>query len=422
MLASPVILTVLTAISILLLAPCCVLFVQCLFSLWRTPPVQDSVGEELTIAVIIPAHNESEMIVKTLQSVRAQLRQEDRLLVVADNCTDETAALARQEGAVVIERQDFANVGKGFALQRGIEELSDHPPDVLVLIDADCQLEPMCLEALAGEAGRRSRPIQGCYLMLPPPNARTSDYISALAVLIKNRVRPRGMRNLRLPCLITGSGFAIPWSLLSKIQIASGNIVEDMQIAIDLALANAAPIYCDSAVLRSLLPTQRNVVRAQRTRWEHGHLATLRDQVPRLLVSFLRSGRLSLLAMALDISVPPLALLTVSVMAMLVACGGWAIVANAWLPLLVTATSFFLIASSVSIGWYVVGRTIVPAAKLMYTPLYIITKLPIYFQFLWKPQTTWVKTSREGTRIDPIEENHPRAHTGQPAPNRRISQ
>jgi cellulose synthase/poly-beta-1,6-N-acetylglucosamine synthase-like glycosyltransferase len=68
------------------------------------------------VAVLIPAHNESAGIEATLRCLQAQLRAGDRVLVVADNCDDDTAAVARDAGAEVIERIDAIHRGKGFAL------------------------------------------------------------------------------------------------------------------------------------------------------------------------------------------------------------------------------------------------------------------------------------------------------------------
>src|SRR5271155_3397908 len=68
------------------------------------------------IAVLVPAHNESRGLLGTLDDIRAQLHSDDRLLVVADNCTDDTAAVAKLAGAEVAERNDPAKIGKGYAL------------------------------------------------------------------------------------------------------------------------------------------------------------------------------------------------------------------------------------------------------------------------------------------------------------------
>jgi len=72
------------------------------------------------IAVVIPAHNESTGVIPTLADVSNQLLAGDRLLLIADNCNDDTAAVASAAGAEVTERNNYNKVGKGYALEWGI--------------------------------------------------------------------------------------------------------------------------------------------------------------------------------------------------------------------------------------------------------------------------------------------------------------
>jgi glycosyltransferase involved in cell wall biosynthesis len=74
------------------------------------------------------------MIAGSLRSILPQLAEADRLLVVADNCSDDTAAIATAEGAETIERSDLAHRGKGYALDFGIRHLELDAPDVVIVI------------------------------------------------------------------------------------------------------------------------------------------------------------------------------------------------------------------------------------------------------------------------------------------------
>ncbi len=263
------------------------------------------------VGVLVPAHDEEAVIRSTLESIRCQLAEGDRLLVIADNCTDSTARIAADCGAEVIERSDALRRGKGYALQSGLDRFADDRPAVVVVIDADCQLMPGCLSMLARQVAATSRPAQACYLMTPPPVPRAVDVISSLAILVKNRVRPLGMSRMGLPCLITGSGSAFPWQALQVRSFSGGNIVEDMQFAVDLALAGFAPRYCDEAVVLAGLPDRHSAFLSQRRRWEHGHLQTLFSAGSSTLGGVSANGRrIDLVAMAADLSVPPLSLLT----------------------------------------------------------------------------------------------------------------
>src|SRR4051812_30963422 len=95
-----------------------------------------------SIAVLVPAHDEHDTISSSITALLGQLHRGDRLLVVADNCSDDTAALARQAGAEVIERHDLVRRGKGFALDFGVEHLARDPREIVVIVDADVKPAP----------------------------------------------------------------------------------------------------------------------------------------------------------------------------------------------------------------------------------------------------------------------------------------
>jgi len=276
-------------------------------------------------AVLIPAHNEESGIGKTVTALLPQLQPGDHLVVVADNCSDQTAEAARTCGATVIERHDVARRGKGFALDFGVRFLEKTPPEVVVLVDADCLLTAGSLDVLAREAHARGSPIQAVYLLDQPPGAGIKDQLSSFAFQFKNLVRPLGLDRLGLPCLLTGTGIALPWPLLQGANLASGNIVEDMQLGIDLAVKGHPPRLCAQALVHGELPAGRRAAVTQRTRWEHGHLRTLLRQVPRLVGAAIRQRRLGLAGLALELSVPPLSMLGLLWAAAFVGslCLGW---------------------------------------------------------------------------------------------------
>src|SRR5271165_3852987 len=192
------------------------------------------------IAVLIPAHNEETEIQQTLASVIPQLTPGDRVMVIADNCTDQTAERARVSGAEVVERFDTERRGKGYALDFGIKALNSSPsprtsgggrgegllPDVVIFIDADCRVEAYALDELAATAVESNRPAQAVYLFQTPARPSPTDCLSAFAVCVKNWVRPLGLHRVGLPCLLMGSGMAFPWAVLRDASLASGNIVE----------------------------------------------------------------------------------------------------------------------------------------------------------------------------------------------------
>jgi len=286
-----------------------------------------------TVAVLVPAHNEQEVIESTLRTLLPQMQAGDRLLVVADNCTDDTAQVARVAGAEVVERSHASDRGKGFALDFGVRYLSHNPPDVLVIVDADCQVEPCTVQRLVDVAMEQGRPVQALYLMFLPSAASLKQRVAAWAWRVKNWARPLGWHRLGWPCQLMGTGMAFPWPIAQGMDLANGHLVEDMKLGADLALAGTPPLFCPSARVTSEFPAAIAAQQSQRKRWEHGHLSVLLSLGPKLLWRGLRLGNVEVVAMALDLLVPPLALLAVvlsglwvaSLMLVLVAGAAWSV-------------------------------------------------------------------------------------------------
>ncbi|MBF2027629.1 MAG: glycosyltransferase [Oscillatoriales cyanobacterium C42_A2020_001] len=388
--------SVLIAIAVLLLLPISVLFIECVAALF--PNHSRSTATDTLrprIYVLIPAHNEEAGIGATVAPLLEQLTTGDRLIVVADNCSDNTATVARELGATVIERHDPEHRGKGYALDFGVRFIANHPPDVVVIVDADCRVMPGSIERLAQLAITCNRPVQSTYLFEQSANPSPKTAVSTLAIIVKNWVRLAGLNNLGMPCLLTGTGMAMPWEIIRRAPLASGNIVEDMNLGMDLAISGYSPLFCPEARVTSVLPQKEQAAKSQRTRWEHGHLQTIKTQVPRLLKASLRTLRLDLLVLALDLLIPPLSLL---VMLWLVATA--ISLLSLWLgashiPAILLGIAGLLLVSAILLAWAKFARSYLPIKALLAIPLYILWKVPVYFAFLLKPQKAWVRTERD---------------------------
>ena len=162
------------AIALLLMVPSSVLALECLAAFAgrrRLPRNQEQAaktGSTPSLAILMPAHNEASVIQQTLETLKPQLADHQRLIVIADNCTDDTAEIARAVGADVIERSDTERRGKGYALDYGLQHLASDPPDIVIFIDADCDVQPGAIPALAQAAAANQRPAQAIYLMETP--------------------------------------------------------------------------------------------------------------------------------------------------------------------------------------------------------------------------------------------------------------
>ena len=217
--------------------------------------------------------------------------------------------------------------------------------------------------------------------------------ISTFAFLVKNFIRQRGLARLGAPALLTGTGTAFPWTLFVRAPLASGDIVEDLALTLDLAEAGAPPSFLPAARVWSGAE-DTSATLSQRGRWEGGFLATARRRaIPAILrgITKLRPG---VLWLGMHLLVPPLALLImldlgVSVVLVALAFGG-----ADWMPLAALGFLLGTTAAGLAAVWWRQGRAFLSATSLARAPAYMIWKLPIYLQALKGTRRDWVRTPR----------------------------
>ena len=391
--------SVLAVLTFICLIPVVIFAVECISGSWsrgKRPATELQIRPP--VAVLIPAHNEALGIAATLNSIRSQIRRGDRIVVVADNCDDETAEIARCEGAEVVERRDALKRGKGYALAAGIDYLRQAPPAIVVFVDADCQIAQGTLDALAANVLTFARPAQALNLQIAPPQAGFGLAIAEFAFRIKNHVRPLGLARLGLPCLMTGTGMALPWPLLERVDLATGHQVEDMKFGLDLACSGHAPRFCEEAMVTSFFPHSAEATETQRERWEGGHLAMMGYA----LRAFASPGVLRdirYLCLLLDVLVPPLTLLGTAVVSMVFVSVVGALLGIGMLPLAIASATFPLFLFAVAASWVAFGTTVLPPASLLQVPRYVMSKVAKYPKMLLSGSDAgWVRTDRSGPR------------------------
>jgi cellulose synthase/poly-beta-1,6-N-acetylglucosamine synthase-like glycosyltransferase len=347
-------------------------------------------------AILIPAHNEEAGIAATLAHLKPELQEGDRIIVIADNCSDLTAEVGRAHNVEAIERFDPDRRGKGFALDFGLNHLASKPPEVVVLIDADTRVAPSSLDALVRAAGSLQSPVQGVFTDSPRARGPREQW-SAFALTFKNLIRPLGLYRMGMPCLLTGSGMAFPWTLIQKSKLGTSNIVEDMQLGIDLALAGHAPRFCPQARFESDDAPSQTATTKRRTRWEHGHVRTLLTQAPRLFLAGLFQLRPRLIALAIELAIPPLSLLMVAQILLLTVCAIWWLTGGSVIPAAILSVGGIVAATTVLLAWWKFGRRLISPKILFLLPVYVLWKIPIYLKLILAPERRWVRTERKPT-------------------------
>lgn len=384
-------------IETLVFVPVAVLFIEVSFAITRRERVVRTLETypRGRLAVLIPAHNEAAIIAATLAAIRPQLFADDRVLVVADNCSDDTALVAATGGAEVASRTDVLRRGKGFALDFGVKRLAKDPPDTVIIIDADCQPQLHCIDRLARACTQVKRPIQARYLMHAQPLAGPKMKIAEFAWLVKNRVRPMGLGRFHFPAHLTGSGMAFPWPQIRDADLASGHIVEDLKLGIDLACAGTAVLYCDAASIDSYFPFTAEDSSTQRTRWEHGHLHVILTEAPRMIGMAIRKRDFGLFVLALDLCVPPLVLLIFVVLFECVLTAVVFVSSRHTVPLEIASLTLGVLLVTILSAWLRFGRTILSITDLAAGFGYALMKIPVYGKFLIARQVTWIRAKRD---------------------------
>jgi cellulose synthase/poly-beta-1,6-N-acetylglucosamine synthase-like glycosyltransferase len=381
-----------------LLLPGAILLVEALAALLPEPRAagDDDARPPPRTVILVPAHDEEGQIEGTVAALLADLPPRVSILVIADNCNDQTAALATRAGALAIERRDPSRVGKGHAISFALQHLDADPPEVVILVDADCRVSRGGLSILARRAARLGRPVQAEYLIAAPRDASPLVVVGALAILVRNRVRPRGLRWLGLPCHLTGSGMAFPWLVLRHAPETGSNLVEDLVMGIELALRGQPAESCPGVQISSDLPQGSAAGLRQRRRWEHGQLDTLVKYVPRLIAAGVARRRPALVGLGLDLLVPPLALLVILQGTMLALALGAALVhATSFVPATLAAAGIAAVGSAVAVSWVAFGRQTLPLRQVVFAPVYLLWKVPLYLALLVKgKQKRWERTAR----------------------------
>jgi 1,2-diacylglycerol 3-beta-glucosyltransferase len=222
-------------------------------------------------AVVIPAHNEEAGIAATLQSCRDLDYPPDRfrVVVIADNCTDDTATIGRRHGAEVLERHDSVLRGKGHALAWALPQVLGGQPDAILLLDADCTLDRDALQAFAARLAAGQRVLQA-RVVTANPDASPVSYAAAVGNLLENDLFYAPKDGLGGTVFLRGTGMAIAAEVLAAHPWSAYSLAEDSEYTLTLLRAGVAVRWAGEVTVRSDAPTRLAQLRVQRRRWAAG--------------------------------------------------------------------------------------------------------------------------------------------------------
>lgn len=394
-----------TLIALVLLSP--ILLVNLVFVVELLAGLGDSkeaplAPSPLAATIVVPAHNEGAGISRTLSELVGAAQAADcSILVVADNCHDETAAIARSFPVQVIERFDEERRGKGYALAFARDWLSRDEPAAVIILDADCRSDAASLKALVTACLKYQRPAQAINLLLPSLSSTAMVQVSTFAFLLKNKLRQRGLQRLAGEVHLTGTGMALPWSIFATADLATSSIVEDLRLGFELSARGSAPLLVQDSYVWSPHAPHEATMR-QRQRWEGGFLSVAGMVAPGLILAALKSGSAKLALRGLDLIVPPLALLGLLNAAALVFLAVLATIGLLGVvPLLTLAGVAGSVALTLFVAWLLEGQAYLSARALLHLPLYALWKVPMYLGLARKgAPAEWRRTDRDGEIAD----------------------
>lgn len=250
----------------------------------RRPPKRPPAPPRRRFALVVPAHDEEEGIAQTLENLRALDYPPSlfSVVVVADNCSDGTAAVAARCGARVLERRDSERRGKGYALRHAFEILLEEEFDAFVVVDADSVLDGDFLRVMNDRLLSGEKVVQA-YYGLSNPDVNPLTYALHVGSVVENLLFYAGKARLGLPAILRGNGMCFAREVLEEVPWESFSVVEDSEYTVRLVRRGyAIPFAAETRVLARQPETLRQA-RTQRVRWASGNMRLTRLQALRLL-------------------------------------------------------------------------------------------------------------------------------------------
>lgn len=345
--------------------------------------------------ILVPAHNEEKLLPTLLQNL-AQLDYPAHAFaihVVADNCTDGTARVARDGGAVAHERFNDQLRGKGYALQWLLHRLwaSGEPHEAVIILDADSLVSTNFLQVMNARLNRGERAVQAYYAVHAPEQSNSAALRYA-ALTVLHFLRPQGRMVLGGSAGLKGNGMMFAADLLRHHEW-SASLTEDIEFHMQLILAGERVTFAPDAVVWAEMPDTLAGSHTQNARWERGRIQMIRTYVPSLLRRAGQERNFVLFDAAMEQIIPPF-----SILAGLSALG---LGAAALLPRRQRKIGLWLGLFTVlgQVIYLFTGLWLARAPRTVYkallgVPRFLVWKIWLYLGVLRGQETEWIRTKR----------------------------
>lgn len=353
-------------------------------------------------AFLIPAHNEELLLPYLLNSLSEMdyPATQYKVVVVADNCTDATAEIARAMGAAVYERFDSNHIGKGYALQWLLDCLwqASVPFDAAIVLDADSVVSSSFLRTMNSIFNDGGRVVQAHYSVLEPEKTWAVGLRSA-ALAAVHYLRPQARMVIGASAGLKGNGMLFHREILRRHRWTA-SVTEDIEYHMTLILSGERVRFAPDAVVQAEMPDGLRASRTQNARWEQGRLELAARYVPQLArtawAGIRRKGDASpivLLDAIMEHIIPPFSMLVaLSLLFFLAAALVSSVPAMLLAALLLLAEFTYLL-----VGLVMSGASRRVYLSLLYAPAFLAWKCWLYMRVLLHIERQgWVRTARLG--------------------------
>lgn len=370
-----------------------------LCSLVKLKEKKFKVNKEHKFMAIVPAHNEEAVVASLVESLKAQTYNRDLydIYVIADNCTDKTARIAREAGAIVLERFDESKKTKGYALdwflKQKIKENADY--DAFFVFDADNIVDKNFITEMNKKLCQGEEVVQGYRdIKNPSDNWITAGY--ALFYWTMHKFYHLARYNIGLSPLLNGTGFMVKFDLIKDTGWDTITLTEDIEFSLKRIITGKRLGWAVKAIVYDEQPTGFKQSWSQRSRWTVGHMQCIKEYTKDLAYAVKDNKTLmnfdGLLYIVGSIPMFIISLVLIGMNFVIYAFDGMNQTGLMINILMYMVPTFLLPIFTAVLVMKIDNKPIRPMVKgLMLYPFFMASWTLINFKCLFKRETTWEK-------------------------------
>lgn len=374
-------------------------------SLPRRKATRSTRPPKTSFAIAIPAHNEEAVLEETIVLLRTQDYQSDLfdIFVAADHCDDNTAQVARRNGAICYERSEGPRGRKAYTLQWLLERILTRGKhyDALVVFDADSRVDPDFLQAMDRALVPERSVLQGRHIIANPEESTFSG-LAAVDMRLNNLLRNRAKQNLGLSCRLMGDAMCFSSEVIREHGWPADSLGEDREYGLYLLTQGVRVGYVPEAISIGQAAPGWREASTQRLRWYGGVFQIQKDFALKLFGLGLRKHNWAALDKALELLLPSFSLLALLSVCVAAIQGVWSSL-HVLFPLPASIACVLAWVLFPFLGLWIDRASASSYRALLYSPFYLLWRLWLGFQAkVLGGRVRWVRTRRREEIKPPV--------------------